>query len=135
MPYSVLLNPPAPPQCLPTFPVYPLSAPTLSPPLPLELTEGHVTVSIIDNHSWVTLSQGFYNPGTSIAKQVTYSFTVLAGSALYSFVMIHEDGRRVGGFMKEKEQAQRDLDAAIKAGQVAALGEEATKDGTHLHVN
>lgn len=65
--------------------------------------------------------------------QVTYIFSVLAGSAIYNFVVIREDGSRIVGVVKEKEQAQQEWSSAKRAGELAVLGQEATKDGTFTH--
>jgi len=53
---------------------------------------------------------------------------MLAGSAIYSFEMVRQNGTKVIGLVKEREEAKRDLNAALAAGQTAALGEEQTKD-------
>jgi hypothetical protein len=103
------------------------------PPLALILTGCEITASIVDVHSWVTLSQKFYNPSTSVANQVTYIFSMLAGSAICSFEVIREGGARIVGIVKEREQARSELDKALQAGRLAALGEEVSKDGRLVH--
>lgn len=125
--------PPRPPYCYPYVPPpKPYVPPPPPPPPPPVLTECKVDVSIVDVYSWVTLSQKFHNPGSSTANQIIYNFSVLAGSAICSFVMTRADGSRVGGVVKEREQAKRELDSALKAGKLAALGQEVTKDGEYI---
>ncbi|KAH7905128.1 von Willebrand factor type A domain-containing protein [Hygrophoropsis aurantiaca] len=118
--YSHLL----PPTCIAIVPIH--SVPV--PPPSLTLKECKINVSIIDAHSRVTLSQQFQNQSNLEAGQVTYTFSTLASAAVCDFEMIRQDGTKIVGIVKEKEQARRELETALAAGHTAALGEEQTKD-------
>ncbi|KAJ3876874.1 hypothetical protein F5051DRAFT_354695 [Lentinula edodes] len=105
--------------------------PTTSPPssnLPLVLRECNIKVWIVDVHSWVTLSQQFQNPSSSVATHVTYTFSMLAGAAIYGFQIVRQDGTKVDGVVKQKDEAQKEMDIAVSEGLTAALGQEVTKD-------
>jgi hypothetical protein len=84
----------------------------------------------VDVHSWVTLSQKFHNPADKKADRIIYTFSMLADSAIYAFEMIRQNGTKVVGISKEREQAKRELNEALAAGKTAALGEEQSKDGS-----
>lgn len=88
-----------------------------------------IEVAIIDVHSWVKLSQKFYNPDSTSSNRFVYNFSMLAGAAIHGFEMISEDGTLITGQIKEKDEARQQMEAAIKAGNTASLGEEVTKDG------
>ncbi|KAH7909915.1 hypothetical protein BJ138DRAFT_1009872, partial [Hygrophoropsis aurantiaca] len=94
----------------------------------LVLEECKIDAYIVDIHSLVTIAQTFSNPSDSAANHVTYTFSMLSGAAIFEFKMIRQDGTEVVGIVKEREQAQKEMNAAIAAGQTAAHGEEQTKD-------
>jgi hypothetical protein len=119
-----MCGPPAP---QPSYIYYPPP-----PPPPPILKECHIDARIVDEFSSVVVSQQFHNPASVATNQLTYTFSVLAGAAICDFEMIRANGKKVIGVIKEREQAQKDLNAAIAAGHTAALGEEQTKDGEHL---
>lgn len=120
--YFVVVYQPPPPRAPPPPP----------PPPPPVLKECHIEAHIVDVHSFVTVSQKFHNPATVAINALKYNFTVLAGSAICGFEMVCASGKKVIGVIKEKEQAQQELKAAVAAGYTHALGEELTKDGEHL---
>ncbi|KAJ3730950.1 hypothetical protein DFJ43DRAFT_461619 [Lentinula guzmanii] len=125
-PPSATPQPPSPPSSRP-----PVANPPARPPsstLPLVLKECSIKVWIVDVHSWVTISQQFQNPSSSVAEHVAYTFSMLAGAAVYGFELIRQDGTKIDGLIKEKNQAQKEMSAAINEGHTAALGEEVTKD-------
>ncbi|KAJ3824666.1 hypothetical protein F5880DRAFT_1643493 [Lentinula raphanica] len=97
--------------------------------VPLVLKECDIQVAIIDVHSWVTFTQKFYNPSSSVANHVTYMFSMLAGAAIYGIEIIREDGSSmIHGVVKEKEKALKEMSAANNPSHTAALGKEVTKD-------
>ncbi|GLB42640.1 hypothetical protein LshimejAT787_1200890 [Lyophyllum shimeji] len=110
---------------LPTSSSHPTPSPAPPPPV---LKECHVNAYIVDVHSYVTISQKFHNPSNQAANNLTYTFSVLAGAAVCNFELVRASGKKVIGVVKEKDQAQKELNAAIAAGHTAALGEEQTKD-------
>ncbi|KAH7918536.1 hypothetical protein BV22DRAFT_1041703 [Leucogyrophana mollusca] len=124
---STNLRPLLPPSCFVTSYTLDLGGPPVTPP-PLILKGCKIDVSIIDVHSRVTLSQEFHNQTDFAANRVTYTFSVLSSAAICDFEMIRQDGTKVTGVVKEKEQARRELDVALAVGHTAALGEEQTKD-------
>jgi hypothetical protein len=85
-------------------------------------------VSIVDVHASVLLSQRFNNPWQDAISAV-YTFSMIAGAAICGFDMVRQDGTRVAGVVKEKEQAKKDYKEAVSKGYTASLGEEQTKDG------
>ncbi|KAJ3838341.1 hypothetical protein F5878DRAFT_537754 [Lentinula raphanica] len=120
---------PSPPSAIPRPPA--ANAPAANTPgstQPLVLKECSIKAWIVDVHAWVTISQQFQNPSSSVAKQVAYSFSMLAGAAVFGFELVRQDGTRVDGLVKDKVEAQKEMAAAVSQGQTAALGEEVTKD-------
>ena len=125
--------PPPPPPCFIYTPVYyNAPAPVIPPPPPPVLKECKIDAYIVDIHSYVTISQKFHNPSNQATNSLTYTFGVLAGAAVCKFELVRESGKKIIGVVKEKDQAQQEMNAAIAAGHTAALGEEQTKDGEHL---
>ncbi|GLB39924.1 hypothetical protein LshimejAT787_0704340 [Lyophyllum shimeji] len=121
--------PPPPPPCRFIYrPPPPHVPPPPPPPPPPVLKECHINACIVDVHSYVTISQKFHNPSNQAANNLTYTFSVLAGAAVCNFELVRASGKKVIGVVKEKDQAQKELNAAIAAGHTAALGEEQTKD-------
>lgn len=92
------------------------------------MKECKIDAYIVDVHSYVTIAQKFHNPSNQTANHLTYTFSVLAGAAVCNFELVRESGKKIIGVVKEKDQAQREMDAALGAGHTAALGEEQTKD-------
>ncbi|KAL0070448.1 von Willebrand factor A domain-containing protein 5A [Marasmius tenuissimus] len=88
-----------------------------------------VTVLIADVHASVQLSQKFRNPDTTNALEATYTFGLCADAAVCGFEMVREDGTKVEGVVKEKAEAKKEYDDAVKQGYTASLGSEETKDG------
>ncbi|KAK1216972.1 hypothetical protein PQX77_020376 [Marasmius sp. AFHP31] len=87
-----------------------------------------VTVLIVDVHASVRLSQKFRNPDTTNALEATYTFGLCADAAVCGFEMVREDGTKVEGVVKEKEEAKKEYDDAVKQGYTASLGSQETKD-------
>jgi hypothetical protein len=87
-----------------------------------------VSVFIVDMHAQVCMSQRFTNPYRS-AVEATYSFAMLANSAVCGFEMVRGDGTKVLGKVLEKKEAKEAYETAVSQGKTASLGEEQTKDG------
>lgn len=87
----------------------------------------HVDASIVDVHCKAILSQRFTNPYNTVVD-ATYTFSMLAISAVCGFEMIRGDGTRIIGNVQEKQAAKKAYEAAISQGKTASLGEEQTKD-------
>lgn len=90
-------------------------------------------VSITDVHAAVTISQKFTcssNHGNS-AHQVSgvYMFSLMRDAAVCKFEMVRGDGTKVEGVVKEKEEAKREYDEALRQGYTASLGQQETGDG------
>lgn len=88
--------------------------------LPLRSVDLEVTVSGLFAAS--RLCQRFENTGTD-ALEATYIFPLPSRAAVTSFVA-HLGGRRIEGRLEERGKAREEYDAAIAAGQRAALAEE-----------
>ncbi|KAH8828763.1 hypothetical protein DL96DRAFT_1462502, partial [Flagelloscypha sp. PMI_526] len=86
-----------------------------------------VDVLIADVHASVEISQRFTNP-LDVGVEATYTFGLLASAAICGFKMIRADGTEVEGVVKEKEEAKKEYQEAVKQGYTAALGAEDTKD-------
>ncbi|KAJ3928265.1 MAG: von Willebrand factor type A domain-containing protein [Lentinula lateritia] len=89
-------------------------------------------VSITDVHAAVTISQKFTcssNHGNS-AHQVSgvYMFSLMRDAAVCKFEMVRGDGTKVEGVVKEKEEAKREYDEALRQGYTASLGQQETGD-------
>ncbi|KAK1226022.1 hypothetical protein PQX77_011021 [Marasmius sp. AFHP31] len=87
-----------------------------------------VTVFLTDVHASVQLSQKFRNPNDSHAMGAVYTFGLCFDAAVCGFEMVREDGTKVEGVVKEKEEAKKEYDDAVKQGYTASLGSEETKD-------
>ncbi|KAJ3981390.1 von Willebrand factor type A domain-containing protein [Lentinula detonsa] len=85
-------------------------------------------VLIVDIHASVTLSQRFTNTSSTAVSSAVYTFGLMSGSAVCGFEMIKPDGTRVEGVVKEREEASREYEQAIKAGKTASLGQQETAD-------
>ena len=96
---------------------------------PPELTDCKIVAHIVDVHSYVTISQKFFNKSNEATNTLTYTFNMLAGAAVCDFELVRESGRKIVGVVKEKEQAKKEMDAALAAGRAAADLKEETKDG------
>ncbi|KAH8828753.1 hypothetical protein DL96DRAFT_1526542 [Flagelloscypha sp. PMI_526] len=86
-----------------------------------------VDVLIADVHASVEISQRFTNP-LDAGVEGTYTFGLLASAAICGFKMVRADGTEVEGVVKEKEEAKKEYQEAVKQGYTAALGAEDTKD-------
>ncbi|KAH8828760.1 hypothetical protein DL96DRAFT_1814096 [Flagelloscypha sp. PMI_526] len=86
-----------------------------------------VDVLIADVHASVEISQRFINP-LDVDVEATYNFGLLASAAICGFKMVRADGAEVEGIVKEKEEAKKEYEEAVKQGYTAALGAEDTKD-------
>ncbi|KAL0565710.1 hypothetical protein V5O48_016313, partial [Marasmius crinis-equi] len=87
-----------------------------------------VTVLIADVHASVELSQKFKNPNDSQALDAIYTFGLCADAAVCGFEMVRADGTKIEGVVKEKEEAKKEYQEAVKQGYTASLGSEETKD-------
>ncbi|KAJ3760141.1 hypothetical protein EV360DRAFT_68941 [Lentinula raphanica] len=129
-PPSAVPKPPSPPNARPPVATPPATPPANTPgsTQPLVLKECSIKVWIVDVHAWVTISQQFQNPSSAVARQVAYTFSMLAGAAVFGFELVRQDGTRVDGLVKDKDEAQKEMAVAVSQGRTAALGEEVTKD-------
>ncbi|KAE9403176.1 hypothetical protein BT96DRAFT_990430 [Gymnopus androsaceus JB14] len=95
----------------------------------LILDECSTQVLIADVHASVTISQRFTSPEhLKTAASGVYTFGMMADAAVCGFEMVRQDGTKVEGTVKEKEEAKREYDAAVKAGHTASLGRQETSD-------
>ncbi|KAH8828758.1 hypothetical protein DL96DRAFT_1554451 [Flagelloscypha sp. PMI_526] len=92
-----------------------------------------VNLLIADIHASVEISQRFTNP-LDADVAATYTFGLMASVAVCSFKMIRADGTEIEGVVKEKEEANREYQEAVKQGYTAALGAEDTKDVFSIRV-
>lgn len=87
-------------------------------------------VLITDVHASVTLSQRFTSPGHWLnAASGVYTFGIMAHASVCGFEMIRQDGTKIEGIVKEKQEAKREYEQAVKAGHTASLGQQETGDG------
>ncbi|KAJ3335166.1 von Willebrand factor A domain-containing protein 5A [Gonapodya sp. JEL0774] len=83
-------------------------------------------VSIIDCIASVTLSQTYLNEANKPVEAI-YKFPIYESAAVYSFEAV-VDGSVIRGVCKEREQAAKEYNAAIAAGDRAFLLEEQKAD-------
>lgn len=89
-----------------------------------------VQALISDVHASVILSQRFTSPAHwNDTVSVIYAFGMMADAAVCGFEMVRQDGTKIEGIVKEKQEAKHEYDEAIKAGQIASLGQQETADG------
>ncbi|KAF5391076.1 hypothetical protein D9757_003112 [Collybiopsis confluens] len=93
----------------------------------LVLDGASASVVIADVHASVSLSQQFNNP-TDLTLSAVFSFGVMADAAVYGFEMIRQDGTKVEGVVKGKEEAERQYARAVREGHTASLGQVETSD-------
>ncbi|KIK64028.1 hypothetical protein GYMLUDRAFT_83412 [Collybiopsis luxurians FD-317 M1] len=93
----------------------------------LVLDGSSAEVTIADVHASITLSQKFTNPFNSTISTV-YSFGLMADAAIYGFEMVKQDGTRVEGVVKEKDEAMKEYASALRKGHTASLGQVETAD-------
>ncbi|KAE9385649.1 hypothetical protein BT96DRAFT_572419 [Gymnopus androsaceus JB14] len=85
-------------------------------------------VLIADVHATVALSQRFTSPGHLNVASGIYTFGIMADAAVCGFEMVRQDGTKIQGIVKEKQEAKRDCEQALKAGHTASLGRQETAD-------
>ncbi|KAE9394564.1 hypothetical protein BT96DRAFT_923425 [Gymnopus androsaceus JB14] len=86
-------------------------------------------VLIADVHATVTISQRFTSPEYwKNAASAVYTFGIMADAAVSGFEMVRQDGTKIEGIVKEKQEAKRKYDKAISAGKTASLGQQETAD-------
>ncbi|KIK64074.1 hypothetical protein GYMLUDRAFT_83446 [Collybiopsis luxurians FD-317 M1] len=87
------------------------------------------SVLITDVHASVTLSQRFTSPAylSSLISGV-YTFGLPADAAVCGFSMVRQDGTKVDGIVKEKQEAKREYTQALQQGKTASLGSQETAD-------
>ncbi|KXS19298.1 hypothetical protein M427DRAFT_53241 [Gonapodya prolifera JEL478] len=93
---------------------------------PIPLKKVHADVNIIDCLASVTLSQTYVNEG-SLPVEAIYKFPVYESAAVYAFEA-DIDGTVVRGVCREREEAAKEYNAAIAAGNRAFLLEEQKAD-------
>ncbi|KIP03491.1 hypothetical protein PHLGIDRAFT_121530 [Phlebiopsis gigantea 11061_1 CR5-6] len=94
--------------------------------LPLEWTEVHA--DIIDVSALVTVTQHFSQYSPSGLSRAKYVFPVPSRAAVCGFEMVAADGTVVTAVVKEKEEAKREHQAAIRQGRMTGLVEHVTDD-------
>jgi len=99
--------------------------------LPLE--ELTVKAFIVDVSAKVILTQVFANPSDHPTSRAVYCFAVPAGAAVCAFEASLQDGARVVGICKEKDQALQEHEQAISEGKFTGLMEWVTDDGEVLN--
>ncbi|KAE9395328.1 hypothetical protein BT96DRAFT_1022000 [Gymnopus androsaceus JB14] len=62
------------------------------------------------------------------AASGVYTFGIMADAAICGFEMVRQDGTKVEGIVKEKQEAKREYDQAVNAGHTASLGQQETAD-------
>ena len=76
----------------------------------------------------VKLTQEFWNHSTSKIPSAGYVFPVPARAAVCGFEMRSQDGKIIKAIAKEKQQARKEYEAAVKEGHMAGIIEHATDD-------
>ncbi|GJE93118.1 von Willebrand domain-containing protein [Phanerochaete sordida] len=94
--------------------------------LPLEQTEVHANV--IDVSAIVTITQRFWQSSPTALAHAQYIFPVPARSAVCGFTMTTEDGAVIKAIAKERDEARKEYEDAIRSGQTAGLVEHVTDD-------
>jgi len=85
-------------------------------------------VSIIDVNLHAKLSQTYVSASTE-SQDVNYVFPLPSTAAVSAFTAVIDDEHTIKGIVKERQQAQRDFDTAVKAGKTAALLKHHTSQG------
>jgi len=85
-------------------------------------------VSIVDVNVHAKLSQTYVST-SGIAQDVNYVFPLPSNAAVSAFTAVIDDEHTIKGVVKERQQAQRDFDTAVKAGKTAALLKHHTSQG------
>ncbi len=80
----------------------------------------------------VTLTQTFWQYSPLSTSRATYVFPVPAHASVSAFEMHTEDGRSIKAVAKEKEQARREHERAIRHGRMTGLVEHTTDDSMSL---
>ncbi|KAK7055094.1 von Willebrand factor type A domain-containing protein [Favolaschia claudopus] len=83
--------------------------------------------SIKELAAQVKLTQTYGNDAT-FPIEAKYTFPCPARAAVTSFVMIKQDGTRIVGSVKEKQEAKEAYDAAVEEGQQASLMDQQSAD-------
>lgn len=90
-------------------------------------------VLVVDVHALVTISQRFTSPVHWLkAVSGVYTFGIMADTAVCGFEMVRDDGTKIEGTVKEKQEAKRDYVQAVNAGHTASLGQQETPDGRYI---
>jgi Ca-activated chloride channel homolog len=87
--------------------------------VPLRSIEYHA--EIVDTIVLMSLTQQYFNP-TDKFLEVEYRFPVPPEACIYRFAATFAK-TRIEGVVKEKEEARKEYEEAIKEGRKAALGE------------
>ena len=77
----------------------------------------------------MTVTQQFWQYSPNGLPRAKYVFPVPARAAVCAFEMIAEDGTVITAVAKEKEEAKREHEAALRQGQMTGLVEHVTDDG------
>ncbi|KAH7090110.1 von Willebrand factor type A domain-containing protein [Auriculariales sp. MPI-PUGE-AT-0066] len=84
------------------------------------LVKSSCAVSVVDVNIHAKLSQTYVSTSTE-AEHVNYVFPVPSDAAVCAFTAVIDGEHTIKGIVKERKQAQRDFDTAVKAGKTAAL--------------
>lgn len=79
----------------------------------------------------VTISQQFWQYSPSGLTRAKYVFPVPARAAVCGFEMLAEDGTVITAVVKEKEEARREHQNAIRQGVMTGLVEHVTDDSEY----
>ncbi|KAE9389397.1 hypothetical protein BT96DRAFT_980726 [Gymnopus androsaceus JB14] len=85
---------------------------------------------IIDYHFPLEACKArFTSPGHRLnAASGVYTFGVMANAAVCGFEMVRQDGTKIEGIVKEKQEAKREYGQAVNAGHTASLVQQETAD-------
>ncbi|KAF7297218.1 hypothetical protein MIND_00954900 [Mycena indigotica] len=93
----------------------------------LPLLNVQAEASIKELAAQVKLTQTYANDA-NVPIEASYTFPIPSRAAVCSFVMIKQDGTRVVGIVKEKQEARETYQTAVAAGHQASLLEQQTPD-------
>ena len=85
-------------------------------------------VSVVDVNVHGKLSQTYLSTSNE-TEHVNYVFPVSSDAAVCAFTAVIDEEHTIKGIVKERKQAQRDFDTAVKAGKTAALLKHHTSQG------
>lgn len=93
----------------------------------LPLVRVAVQATLVDVSAQVVVRQQYKNDGI-LRSDCSYQFPVPARAAVTAFALVKEDGSRVVGVVREKEEARITYEDAVKEGKLSSLMEQASPD-------